>query len=57
MSEGQGAVERVVQAWTDCGPVPAYHFAQQLRLRREWPTLASAIEELARQTQQEKEEA
>lgn len=41
------AVERVLKAWTDPGPVPAYHRVAQDALRRDWPTLAAALDALA----------
>lgn len=34
----------VIKAWTDPGPVPAYHYAMQDKLRREWPALAGALD-------------
>lgn len=41
------AVAAVLKAWTDPGPVPAYHRAEQQELLRVWPTLALALDELA----------
>ncbi len=40
------AVRRVVEAVTVEGPSPRYHRAQLDRLRREWPTLATALDDL-----------
>ena len=42
------AADRVVDAWVIAGPRPDYHTAQQQRLRREWPTLAAAVEALVK---------
>lgn len=39
-------VERVIDAWVIKGPVPAYHDKIKNKLRREWPTLAKALDEL-----------
>lgn len=44
---GTDAVDDVLAAWLDAGPAPSYHRAAQAKLRREWPTLARAIERLA----------
>lgn len=41
------AVEAVVKAWTDPGPVPEYHRKAQWDLWSEWPVLAKALDELA----------
>lgn len=46
------AVDNIVRAWKVPGPRPDIHWREQERLRRKWPTLAKAIEELV----QEKEE-
>lgn len=43
MADMNAAVERVVKAWTDAGPVPAFHYEAMQRLQNEWPTLAEAI--------------
>lgn len=40
------AAERVVRAWTVPGPSPATHALAKARLRRDWPTLAEAVETL-----------
>lgn len=37
-------VQAVLDAWTDPGPVPAYHQMMQYRLRTEWPVLAIALD-------------
>jgi hypothetical protein len=46
------AVDSIVRAWKDAGPGRDIHWRELERLRRKWPTLAKAIEELV----QEKEE-
>lgn len=40
------AIEAVVQAWVNQGPVPGYHRHMQSKLRKEWPVLAKALEAL-----------
>ncbi|WGH21412.1 hypothetical protein SEA_EMOTION_63 [Arthrobacter phage Emotion] len=35
---------RVLSAWAVPGPVPRYHRRAQERLRKEWPTLAHALD-------------
>lgn len=49
MSDGGPTPEElaIIRAWRDKGSHPDYHDDQMLRLRREWPTLANAIERLA----------
>ena len=47
MSEMNADVEAVVRAWTEAGPRPDLHRRAQRRLRKDWPTLAAAIERLA----------
>lgn len=37
---------RVLAAWAEPGPYPRYHRRAQERLRKEWPTLAIALEQL-----------
>lgn len=37
-------VDPVLKAWVDAGPVPQYHLEMQEKLRREWPTLAYALD-------------
>jgi hypothetical protein len=47
---GQGSrdpLRRIVRAWRDPGPRPDVHRAAVAKLRREWPTLATAIETAA----------
>jgi len=41
-------VAAVIKAWTDEGPYPLYHREHQRELRREWPTLAKALDRLTR---------
>lgn len=41
------AVEAVLKAWTDPGPVPGYHRAMQQELRQSWTMLALALDDLA----------
>jgi hypothetical protein len=38
---------KAVEAWVIPGPVPAYHEARKLELRRDWPTLWHALEAMA----------
>ncbi|WIC90209.1 hypothetical protein SEA_VROOMVROOM_59 [Arthrobacter phage VroomVroom] len=38
---------RVLAAWLDPGPYPRHHARAQERLRKEWPTLAIALEQLS----------
>lgn len=40
------SLEEVFNAWTDAGPVPAYHQRMKYRLRQEWPALAGALDQL-----------
>lgn len=42
----EDTVRRLIQCMVDAGVSPAYHSAQLIRLRYEWPTLASAISAL-----------
>ena len=49
-------VAAVVSAWTNAGPVPAFHLKHQTRLRREWPTLANAIDDLVNATTRQSKE-
>ena len=41
------AVEDVVKAWTDPGPMPGYHRHMQAKLRKRWPVLGEALDVLA----------
>jgi hypothetical protein len=41
------AARSVADAWNNPGPVPEYHRAMQLKLHKEWPALAEAVEALA----------
>jgi len=41
-------VEKVVKAWTETGPQPRYHEEAKIRLRRSWPILGRALDELAK---------
>lgn len=34
----------IQEAWVNPGPMPSIHRSEQSRLRRDWPTLARAIE-------------
>lgn len=43
------AVDNVVKAWTVAGPYPPDHLKAQQDLRRDWPVLANALDELSRQ--------
>jgi hypothetical protein len=40
-------VKRVSDAWRVEGPNPGYHKHHQAKLRREWPTLATALDALS----------
>jgi hypothetical protein len=44
------AVAMVADAWTVAGPHPDIHRAAQIRLGRDWPRLAQALEALERVT-------
>ena len=44
-----GAVEAVVQAWTDPGPVPEYHAMVKEGTRKRWPALTDALDKLERE--------
>lgn len=46
MNPVERAAAEVVSAWRRPGVAPGYHFRQMERLRREWPTLARAVEQL-----------
>lgn len=41
------AVEDVVKAWADPGPMPGYHRHMQAKLRKQWPVLGEALVALA----------
>jgi hypothetical protein len=45
----QQAIEAVIYAWTIEGQHPPTHNAAKEKLRREWPTLANALDALARE--------
>lgn len=45
-TDRDAAIEAVVSAWQNAGPVPAYHYAMKSKLFREWPTLAEAVDAL-----------
>lgn len=47
LDSGDYAIRSVVEAWQQPGAMPARHAAAQERLRREWPTLAIALDRLA----------
>lgn len=42
------AIQAVLDAWTISGPHVAYHTAWQQRLRKEWPVLYSALQDLVK---------
>lgn len=46
----QRSIERVIAAWEEPGPAPGYHVAMQNQLRKDWPVLANAVEEMVRAT-------
>lgn len=37
-------LKAVHSAWTVAGPVPEYHEHMKFKLRRDWPTLADALD-------------
>jgi hypothetical protein len=41
------AARLVVEAWSRPGPAPWRHALAKKRLRRDWPALATAVEQLA----------
>jgi len=43
------AVDTVVDAWMNPGPVPPFHYAAKAALRRRWPALTEALDALARE--------
>jgi len=46
MTTLDAAAHTLTTVWRNPGKHPAYHRIQQDRLRREWPTLHTAIDEL-----------
>lgn len=44
------SVDAVVRAWVVEGPSPSYHREKKAQLRREWPSLADAVEQLVSAT-------
>jgi hypothetical protein len=40
------AARNVHTAWTDHGKAPSYHKTMRAKLHREWPTLATALDQL-----------
>lgn len=42
------AADDVLAAWANPGINPPYHRRAQAKLRKEWPTLARALDRLAR---------
>lgn len=38
--------DTVLKAWTDPGSHPDYHRGMQRKLRKEWPVLAQALDQL-----------
>lgn len=38
-------LEAITGAWTNAGPMPDYHEHMKNKLRRDWPTLADALDE------------
>lgn len=43
-------MNKVLAAWTVEGPCPEFHREAQDRLRRDWPTLANALDEAAKES-------
>lgn len=46
-------LDAVVAAWSNPGRVPAYHAYMQVRLEREWPLLARALDRLVQEVHDE----
>ena len=46
LATAEGQLRRIRRAWTVPGRVPGYHEAWKQRLRKEWPLLAAALDEL-----------
>ena len=44
--EPVGNVQKVFDAWEVPGPSPGYHEHMKGKLRREWPTLAAALDDI-----------
>jgi len=49
-----GALIKIFKAWTDPGRVPDYHRGMQRKLRKEWPVLAQALDNLEEITKEKK---
>lgn len=49
----ESAVDRILNAWVVKGPNPAYHRCIKAQLKRDWPTLVSAIDALNREADRE----
>lgn len=41
-------LEAILDAWNDAGPMPDYHEHMKFKLRRDWPTLADALDEASK---------
>jgi hypothetical protein len=41
----EARLSAIHSAWNDAGPVPDYHEHMKNKLRRDWPTLAGALDE------------
>lgn len=48
ISNATARLAAIHSAWTDAGPVPDYHAHMQDKLRRDWPVLASALDEASK---------
>ena len=48
MSREREVVQQIVDAWNNPGVNPRYHADMKAKLKKEWPTLAYAVEALAR---------
>lgn len=45
LANAAGRLEAIEAAWLDAGPQPDYHEHMKNKLRRDWPTLADALDE------------
>lgn len=45
ISNAEARLAVIQNAWVDAGPQPDYHAHMQDKLRRDWPTLADALDE------------
>jgi len=45
IANAEARLAAIQSAWLDAGPVPDYHEHMKNKLRRDWPTLAGALDE------------